>query len=153
MSSNFNPKSNWDSDSWVSESIKPIWLGSFVIPRVTSVEHELGCFICTRNLNYWKDQILNWPRNFKMKQEVKDMGRSIGLSISPIRLQFKELQLRKPRCELTDTVNKYTAGKKRAVRPYFHDTQCAHSEVSKLPVFPQRLWCSILFTRVWHTPQ
>lgn len=43
-------------------------------------------------------------------------------------------------------------GQKHTVRPYTLMTCNAHTliEVSKLPVIPQWLRCSILFTRVWH---
>lgn len=56
------------------------------------------------------------------------LGQSIGLSISTICPHFKELQLWKPRCEVSDTVNKYTVGQKHSDAMHIDDTQCTHSD-------------------------
>lgn len=71
------------------------------------------------------------------EQKYQSSKRSIGPSISPSFLKFKDLHPWKTRCKLCDTLNKYTVGK-NTVGPYTLMTRDANSltEVSKLPVFP-----------------
>lgn len=110
----------------------------------------------------WK--IKNWSvvaRTVKLQQEAKDMT-SVCADTVPraVHRPLHQYNLSTVQRTATMVTKMWTerygkqiyCGQKHTVRPYTLMTRNAHSliEASKLPVFPQWLRCSILFTRVWH---